>query len=99
SKSVTGVLPAVVLLLIWWKRGRIDWKNDLPPLVPFFAFAVAMGLVTSWMEMNVVGAQGPEWDYSFLQRVLIAGRASWFYVLKLLIPIQLSFNYPKWDVD
>src|SRR4051812_47674469 len=36
SKTVTGSLPAVVLLLIWWKRGRIRLKEDVLPLLPFF---------------------------------------------------------------
>lgn len=97
SKSVTGSLPAVVLLLIWWKRGRIT-RRDVLPLLPFFALAIAMGAVTSYMERNVVGAAGNEFAFTLPQRLIIAGRAIWFYAGKLLWPRPLMFIYPRWDV-
>jgi Tfp pilus assembly protein PilF len=98
SKSVTSSLPAVVLLIVYWKRGRIAWR-DVLPLLPFFALGAAMGALTSWMERNIVGAQGPEFALSVLDRVLIAGRAVWFYVTKLLWPHPLIFMYPRWRID
>ena len=98
SKSVTGTLPAAVLLLTWWKRGRIDGR-DVVPLLPFFAAAAGMGGVTAWIEKHRVGAWGPEWDLSFLERLLVAGRAPWFYLGKLFWPSPLLFIYPRWNVD
>jgi len=98
SKSVTASLPAAILLVIWWRRGRITLR-DVTPLVPMFALGIAMGWLTSWMERTQVGAQGVEWHLSFLQRVLIAGRAVWFYAMKLIAPVQLAFIYPRWQVD
>src|SRR6185295_11407281 len=47
SKSVTGSLPAVVLVLIWWKHVTIK-RSDVLRLLPFFACAIAMGWVTTW---------------------------------------------------
>jgi Tfp pilus assembly protein PilF len=87
-----------VLLIVYWKRGRISWR-DVLPLLPFFALGAAMGGLTSWMERNVVGAQGPEFALSLLDRVLIAGRAVWFYATKLLWPHPLIFMYPRWRID
>jgi protein O-mannosyl-transferase len=98
SKTVTFSLPAVVLLLMWWKRGRIGWKEVLP-LIPFFVLGIAAGLLTSWMEQHRVMAVGPDWDHGPLARVLIAGRALWFYVQKLIVPYPLIFNYPRWEID
>ncbi|HEY1602989.1 MAG TPA: tetratricopeptide repeat protein [Pirellulales bacterium] len=98
SKTVVVSLPAVLLVMYWWKRGRIAWP-DLPPLVPFFAVGIGMGLLTVWLEKNNVGAAGKEWDFSFFQRLLIAGRALWFYAAKLAWPNALAFFYPRWDVD
>jgi tetratricopeptide (TPR) repeat protein len=51
------------------------------------------------MEHNIVGAQGEEWSYSFMQRCLIAGRAVWFYAWKLVWPAKLIFMYDKWDIS
>src|SRR5439155_14197709 len=37
AKTIVAVLPAAILIIIWWKRGRNDWKRDLLPLIPFVA--------------------------------------------------------------
>ena len=47
----------------------------------------------------MVGAEGPEWQFSLLQRVLIAGRSIWFYAQKLVWPDKLTFIYPRWEID
>lgn len=98
SKTVTSSLPAAVLLILYWKRGKIVLK-DVVPLVPFFVAGIAMGSITSWMERHIVGADGPEWQFTLAQRILIAGRALWFYVGKLAWPDGLCFIYPRWVVD
>jgi tetratricopeptide (TPR) repeat protein len=98
SKTITCTLPAAMLLLLWWKKGRVG-RRELAALAPFFAWGLAMGLATAWLEKHHVGAVGPEWDLSFVERCLIAGRALWFYVGKLLWPKELIFNYPRWQVD
>ena len=98
SKTVAATLPAAILLLIWWRQGRITWK-DAVKLSPFLAAGVVMGLLTARFEVSHVHATGPEWDYSLLERILIAGRAVWFYAGKLLWPHPLIFSYPRWTVD
>jgi tetratricopeptide (TPR) repeat protein len=98
SKTVTASLPAALLLVIWWKHGRVAGR-DVRPLLPFFGAGAALGLVTSWLERTHVGANGPEWALSFLDRCLIAGRALWFYAGKLLWPANLTFIYPRWQID
>jgi protein O-mannosyl-transferase len=41
AKTSVCSLPAVILLLAWWQRGRIDWRRDVLPTLPFFATALA----------------------------------------------------------
>src|SRR5437879_3952776 len=89
SKSVTGSLPAAILVLFWWKRGRLSWRADVLPLLPFFAAAAGVGWFTARYEAEVVGAQGAAFDLSFAARCLIAGRALWFYVGKILWPARV----------
>jgi len=98
SKSVTVSLPAVLLLILWWKQGRLGLR-DLVPLLPLFAVGLGMASVTVWLERHHVGAMGVEWSFSLLERCLIAGRALWFYALKLFWPAPLIFNYPRWEID
>ena len=98
SKSVTSMLPAVILILIWWKQKKIP-VNIIYAMLPFFAAGLAAGINTSWMEKTLVGASGPEWDISAVERFLIAGRALWFYAYKLVWPAELIFIYPRWEIN
>ena len=98
SKTVTSSLPAAILLVLWWQRDRIPWRHIFP-LIPFFVVGVALGLTTVWLEKYHVGAQGEEWALSFVDRVLVAGRALWFYAGKLVWPYELTFIYPRWQID
>jgi protein O-mannosyl-transferase len=99
SKSVTATLPAGLLAMLWWRHGRLGVRRDLAPLVPFLVVGAAMGTVTMLFERGVIGAQGPEFEFSLVERGLIAGRAAWFYAWSLAWPLNLSFNYPRWAVD
>ena len=99
SKTVTATLPAAVLVILWWQRGRIDVRRDVVPLVPFFVLGAIAGLSTAWLEVSLVGARGDEFALSLVARVLIAGRAAWFYAWKLVWPFGLMFNYPRWSID
>ena len=99
AKTVTCSFPAVVLLIVWWKNGRISWRKDVLPSLPFFAIALIGSALTAWLEKSHVGAQGWEWEMSFPERCLVAGRAFWFYPAKLLWPENLCFLYPRWKAD
>ena len=98
AKTVTGSLPAALLLASCWKRGRVRAREVLA-LVPLVLVGVASGLNTAWMEKHVVGAQGTEWTLTFVERCCIAGRALWFYAAKIVWPYPLTFVYPRWHVD
>ena len=99
SKSVIATLPPALLVVFWWKRGRLDWKKDIAPLLPFFVMGVGSGLFTAWMERTHIGAQGHQFTLSFIERCLIAGRAFWFYLAKLFWPAKLTFIYPRWHIS
>jgi tetratricopeptide (TPR) repeat protein len=98
SKSVTATLPGALVVLCWWRHG-VQWRRDVVPLVPFVVLGAAAGLVTLWVEHALIGARGLEFELSPTERLLVAGRAIWFYLGKLLWPWPLVFNYPRWPVD
>ncbi|MBI5764170.1 MAG: tetratricopeptide repeat protein [Planctomycetes bacterium] len=98
SKTVAASWPAAMLLIEWWKRGRIERASWIR-MVPFFAIGLGAGLVTAWIERDHVGAVGPEFAFTIGERFLIAGRAVWFYLGKLLWPYPLSFIYPRWQLN
>ncbi len=99
SKTVTATLPAALLVVFWWQRGRLSWRRDALRLMPFFVIASAGGLFTAWIERTMIGAQGAEFQLSLIERSLIAGRAVWFYLGKLAWPANLIFIYPRWQIS
>jgi tetratricopeptide (TPR) repeat protein len=99
SKSVTATLPAALLVIFWWRNGRLNWKWDIRPLVPWLALGAAYGLFTSWVERQFIGAVGPDFAMTLAAHCLLAARVVWFYACKLLWPAGLAFFYPRWTVD
>lgn len=99
TKTVTATLPAALLVVFWWRRGRLDWRRDVRPLLPWFALGAAGGGLTAWFERARIGAEGADFALSIVQRCLLAGRVFWFYLGKLVWPANLIFIYPRWTVD
>ena len=95
AKNMVVTLPAALLVLHWWRRGRVALM-DVARLAPFFVVALALVAVDLLMVTTKTPAS---FDYSFLERLLIATRAVWFYVGKLAWPADLAVIYSHWDVQ
>ena len=98
SKPSVVMLPFVLALCVWWMRGKIRWRDTLA-LAPFALISVVASAWTIWEQKFHAGAVGPDWEQTFPERLIIAGKAIWFYLGKLLWPHPLIFIYPRWDVD
>ncbi len=94
SKSIVVTLPAALLIVQWWKNGRISGP-DLRRLAPFFLVAL---LITA-LDLYSVGSKTSLLDYSLPERMLIAARALWFYAGKLAWPTELVVIYPRWNIS
>lgn len=99
SKSVTATLPAALLVVLWWKRERLDPKRDVLPLLPWLALGAASGLFTAWVERHVIHAEGAEFALTLADRVLLASRVPWVYLLHIAWPVNLAFFYARFPVD
>jgi len=99
AKAIVAIFPIAILIIIWWKRGRVEWKRDVWPLLPFIVLAAVAGGIAGWMERKFSGAEGGGFEMSIWQRFLIAGRAFWFYLAKLFWPTDLTLIYPRWNVS
>jgi tetratricopeptide (TPR) repeat protein len=97
AKTAVSFFPVTLLLLVWWKRGRITWRW-VWPLPVMFGIAAGMGLVTLHVE-HIHGATGDEFRMGLLERVLVSGRSFWFYLGKLFFPYPLTFIYERWKID
>ena len=98
AKTSVVILPFVLLLCAWRRRGGIS-RRDIARSVPFFALAVALGLVTIWFQRHnaihgmTVRSEGAA------SRLAASGWIAWFYLYKLLLPAGLCAIYPRWKVD
>lgn len=99
SKTVTATLPAALLVIFWWQGGRLQWRRDVRPLLSWLAIGAFAGFFTAWIEKNLVGANGTQYQLSLAQRVVLAGRIPFFYAGKIVWPSNLMFNYPHWQPD
>jgi tetratricopeptide (TPR) repeat protein len=98
SKTTACTLPAALLLILWLKKIRIDWRR-LGQIAPFVALGIGMGLVTIWWERYHQGTQGELFAIGLPERFLVASRALWFYAGTLLFPVRLVFSYPRWTIS
>ncbi len=98
AKTVVATLPLALAAIVWWRRGRLA-RREAGSLSVLAAAGVLLALVTIRVEHGAVGASGAPWDFSPMERLLIAGRALWFYLGKLAWPAGLSFIYPRWQPD
>ena len=99
SKTVTATLPAALLVIFWWQRGHLSGRRDVAPLMPWFVIGAAGGLLTALVERTLIGAQGAEFQFTLIERGLIAGRVVCFYLGKLFWPANLTFIYPRWQIS
>ncbi|MEP7011179.1 MAG: tetratricopeptide repeat protein [Acidobacteriota bacterium] len=98
AKTVAVSLPVVILVIDTWKSRRVRASTWIPT-VPLFALGLAFARITANLERSKVGAEGEAWDLSLIERGLVAGRALWQYLGKLLWPHPLIFIYPRWRID
>tara|TARA_B100000686_G_C16767434_1_gene962772 strand:- start:144 stop:1841 length:1698 start_codon:yes stop_codon:yes gene_type:complete len=99
SKTVTVTLPAVILLLHFWKE-RVISKNSIVSMIPFFIVGLALCLIPSELErQHVLIRCGVDCLFNGAERLIIAGGVFWFYFWKLILPINLTFIYPRWEIS
>jgi protein O-mannosyl-transferase len=99
TKTVTATLPAALLVVAWWRHGRLSWREHVRPLLPWLVLGAAAGFGTSWFERTQIGATDGDFTLGAVERGLLAGRVVWFYLGKLLWPAGLTFFYPRWTID
>jgi len=97
SKTVAASLPLALLLALYYLRGRLELGDGMR-MLPFMGLAAGMGLLTVRLEEGMIEAVRAEFQFSWLERALIACKALLFYPAKLVAPYPLIFNYERWDL-
>ena len=108
SKPTVATTAPALLVVYWWKRGRITLR-DVLLIAPMFILGVAMGIAITKLEGSLNMLEGikavsqisaaPGSSFTIVERCLIAGHAIWFYTSKLLWPIHLTCFYTAWEIN
>ena len=95
SKGSVAMLPVVLLGLLAWRR-RFSMGN-LAATLPFFAVAAVFTIVDIWFQKH--GSPEIIRNAGFFERLSGAGAVVWFYLGKILLPLNLMFVYPQWRIQ
>jgi tetratricopeptide (TPR) repeat protein len=98
SKPSTVIFPLVLLLCAAWQRRHLSW-TDILRSVPFLLLSVGMSLLTIAEQKRHIEGDTQEWSLTIAQRLMIAVMDLWFYLGKLLWPVDLTFVYPRWSTQ
>jgi len=94
SKVSAAVVPPLLLVLVGWRRP--SRKSDLIRITPFFVVLGVLLWVNLWFRTH--GADIPAPAVGLVERLLGAAAAVWFYLWKAVLPLNLIFIYPEWEV-
>lgn len=97
SKTTACTFPAAMVLVLWLRKIGIS-RGRAVQIAPLMLMGLGMGLLTMWWERYHQGTAGKLFSIGIIDRVLIASRAVFFYLGKLIWPANLMFSYPKWSI-
>lgn len=99
SKTITASLP-IALGLILWYRGRSFSRSRIITLASMIGLGFIMGMLTRFYEYrHVANVDSANTLWTAAERILVAGRAFWFYPYKFIWPFHLSFSYDPWAIS
>ena len=91
SKAMAVVFPVVLLLIDWFKGRQWNIRVGMEK-VPFFFLSLVFG-VTAYQIQS--GGAIAEFDhFTFIDRMVFAAYGFCMYLVKAIVPVQLSAFYP-----
>lgn len=93
AKSVGVTLPVVLLLLDYFEKRK--WNLMLlAEKLPHFALSITFGLLSIDAQKQIGALATLDVNFTFVERIALAGYAMCTYLWKALIPAGLSNFYP-----
>jgi tetratricopeptide (TPR) repeat protein len=94
SKGSVAILPVLLLGIVCWRRKLT--RRDLVRTAPFFVVGAALAAVNVWFQTHGTGEVIR--TAGITERLLGAGAIVWFYLYKAILPLNLAFVYPQWNI-
>ena len=92
SKIQAVSLPLSMICLDYLRQGRLQWREVLAK-APYFSMSLAMGLAGIYF-LGSEGSLDDATTYTFLQRLAVGAYAYTVYLVKLVVPYEMSPLYP-----
>jgi len=97
AKTAVSLLPVTLLLLVWWRKGRLCWRDALS-IVPMLVVVILLGRLTMGIE-DPGHTMAKCYPLGLPGRVLVSGRSFWFYLGRLVFPYPPEIIYERWKID
>ncbi len=96
SKSMAATFPLILLLIDYFTRRPIN-KKAIIEKIPFLVFSVIFGIISIKASESFGHITVLEQDYSFLNRIFLILYGISFYLIKLILPLNLSaiYSFPE----
>jgi len=98
AKTSVVMLPVLILLYVWWKRGTVTGR-DIVRSGHFFLISLVLGLVTICYQHGRAIGEETILVGGLASRLATAGMSVLWYLKLLVWPIQLLPIYERWAVD
>jgi hypothetical protein len=98
AKTSVVMMPVVLLLYAWWKRGGVTFR-DVVRSAPFFLISLVLGLVTIYYQHGRAIGQETIIVGGADSRLASSGMSVLWYLKLIFWPVNLLPIYTKWEVD
>lgn len=96
SKGQAVALFPVLFLIDYMERGKLFSK--WPEKIPFFVLSVVFGIIALFAQKSA-DTMGDFTSFSFFDQLSLSCYSFFMYVLKILVPFNLSSFYPYPNMD
>ncbi|MCX6258171.1 MAG: tetratricopeptide repeat protein [Bacteroidia bacterium] len=93
SKATAVALPVTLVACDYFLTGKILYRKIILEKIPFFLLAIAAGVLAVYAQESSSSISGNS-DFAFYDRILFACYGFTNYILKLILPLNLSAIYP-----
>ena len=99
AKTSTVMLPAVLLLYGWWKRGHVT-RQEVVRTIPYALIALVLGLLTIYFQNHGHARDNNPVELGgIVSRLIGAGTALCFYLGQFILPMEVLPIYPRWSLE
>jgi hypothetical protein len=95
SKSISVILPLVLLVIDWYPLGRLrkdNFKAVFVEKIPYFAFSIGIVIVTVFSRLNQDGFNSLG-EFPLMVRLVASGNSIIEYLVILLLPFDILPYY------